>query len=241
MTGLDEKIRAIKAGKNPGKHKSAKERANGKAVKRVPTVRKKADEQDELFAHAYVRHGCNGTKAYLEVFPNVKPESASVLGWKRLRKVNVQRILFPLLESLMEKNAVDTEWVLTRWLEQANGSPLDYFHITSDGELGDLDLNGISDAERRNLKTIKVNRTFIAGREGADDKINENITITVADQQHAVDMFAKYMRMLTEKMPEEDRDRIGNLIEQGVKRIRACKDLDAWRDIDIGGQFNDAV
>jgi len=244
MSSLDDKIAALKAKQGirdapeppaagaPKKAKKAapKTKANGKAVKKVSTKRQKATENYELFSHAYIRHGCNATGAYTELHPDCTPESAATMGWRLLRNVEVQRILFPLLEALMEKNAVDTEFVLNRWLEQANGSALDYFHIEEDGRLGALDLTSITDAQRRNLKSIKI----------SDTKYGQSISITVADQQKAVEMFAKYLQMLTEKAEPEDADRIGDLIEAGVKRIRANKDLNAWKDGAFDTKFSDA-
>ena len=136
----------------------------------------------------------------------------------------VQRILSPLLETLLEKNKVDTEFVISRLLEQANGSALDFFH----GRLGALDLASITDAQRRNLKSIKI----------TDTKYGQSISIAVSDQQRAVEMFAKYLQMFTKELEPEDAGRIGDLIEAGVKRIWANKDLNAWREIVAEGTFS---
>ena len=184
----------------------------------------------ESFAHAFIRHGCNASAAYRDaISPNCKPDTARVEGHKYLTKPAVQSILAPLLEALMQKNEVDTEFVLSRLLEQANASPLDYFHITEDGCLGELDLSAVQDHERRTLRSIKV----------TNNKYGRTITVTVSDQQKAIEMFAKYLDMFRQEDSPEQERRIGDRIEQGVKRIRANRDLQAWKEGSIEGKFSE--
>ena len=134
-----------------------------------------------------------------------------------------------MLQKLLRKAQVDREWVLNRLTEQANASALDYFTQTSAGQLELRDMNELSDAMRRNLKSIKISKT----------KNGRSISVTVVDQQQAVGMLAKFLQMFTKKADREDAGRIGDLIERGVKRIRACKDLDAWRDVGVDDKFSD--
>lgn len=244
MSTLDEKVAALKAKQGsrdgqeqPGvrtaskkKKPARKKKNNGQSTKKCSDQRDKATDNYELFSHAYIRHGCNATGAYKELHPECNPGTAATSGWRLLRNVDVQRILFPLLEELMKKNTVDTEFVLRRWLEQANGSALDYFRVEEDGRLGALDLASITTAQRRNLKSIKI----------SDTKYGQSISITVSDQQRAIEMFAKYLQMFAEKDSPEDSRKIGDLIEAGVRRIRACKDINAWKDLGFDGGFSDA-
>lgn len=146
-----------------------------------------------------------------------------------LSKPMVQGVLAPLLEALMEKGEVDAKWVLMRWYENSMASPLDYFTITDDGQLGGLDLSAITDAQRTNLRSIEQVPTEYGTR----------IKVTVVDQQKATEMFAKYLKMLVPKLDEEDIDRIGDLLEEGVKRIRKQQDLGAWKDAAIEGKFTE--
>ncbi len=247
MSALDDKLAALLAKQgfgpaqpdtslpktSPGKdQKNTTVAGNGK--KKTTTISKanapsKTYENSLKFAHAYVRLQCNATAAYKDLFPDVTDASASTLGWKLLRKVEVQRILFPLLEGLMEKNEVDTQFVIGRLLEQADASPLDYFNITEHGTIDGLDLTSVTPAQRRNLKSIQI----------SDTRYGQTIKVTVVDQQKAVEMFAKYLQMFTREMDEDDVERIGDLIEQGVKRIRKNKDLDAWKEGALDGQFSE--
>ena len=46
--------------------------------------------KEKLFIDAYVKHKGNATLAYMEISPDCKKESARVLGWRWLRKVNIK-------------------------------------------------------------------------------------------------------------------------------------------------------
>lgn len=189
----------------------------------------------QMFAHAYVRSGCNATAAYLETHPGVTPATAAQQGMVWLRKAQTQAVLAPLLEGLMQKNEVDTEFVLSRLLEQANASPLDYFTI-DEGGWPSIDMSAVNDAQRRNLRSVKITENTTVNNDG-EERTTRSVTVTVVDQQKAIEMFAKYLKMFTQELAEEDLGRIGDMIEAGVKRIRANKDLDAWRTID--GEFSE--
>jgi hypothetical protein len=84
-----------------------------------------------------------------------------------------------------------------------------------------LDFSNLTEDQRLNLKEITVTPT----------KYGTKYSIKTYDAQHAVDMIAKHLGLLVDRLPEKDAGRIGDLIEAGVKRIRATKDLDAWQDI----------
>jgi len=219
-------------------------KANGKRAQ-PPVVRKQQarrteDDKAQAFAHSYVATGCNATEAYKRAISDrCKDSTAATEGHKYLRKPKVQQYLAPLLEALMAKNEVDAEWVLRRWKEQADGSPLDYFQITDDGDLGQLDLNGITDEQRRNLKEIRVTENTTRNSKDDTEYTTRTVHVKVYDAQKAVEMFAKYLKMLTRDLEEEDVSRIGDLIEAGVKRIRASKDLDAWKNAATEGEFSE--
>ena len=57
--------------------------------------------KEQEFLKAYIELKGNATKAYLKVFPHVKPESARVLGCNLLAKINI-----PIAE-LMDKMGID--------------------------------------------------------------------------------------------------------------------------------------
>ena len=180
-----------------------------------------------LFCLAYIKHGLNGAAAYRATHPKASPKTASVEASRYLAKPSVQDILQPMLRESFAKAKLDADFVLRRWLSQSKASPLDYFKITKDGKLGGVDLSNLTEDQRLNLKAIKITPT----------KFGETISVTVCDQAHALDMIARYLGLLTEKQPKENAERIGDLLEQGVNRIRETKDLDGWKDMIIDGEF----
>lgn len=247
---LEARLKQLKAEGDEPEPKKPKAKTKAPAVKRKaarpkggPRSSRTAEEKAQLFANAYVRHGCNATLAYKDaISPTCKDTTAQVQGHKYLSKPMVQRYLAPLLEALMEKNEVDAEWVLARWKEQADGSPLDYFYQTPGGDLNLRDLDDFTEVERRNLKSLKVTKsvTEVEGAKGSFTTTTRYTWhVTVQDQQKAVEMFAKYLGLLTRTLDEEEVSRIGDLIEAGVKRIRASKDLDAWQQVAIEGEFSE--
>jgi len=255
MTSLDDKVKALLerqgltdtataagAAAAPEKQKkpAAKKRAKRIVPKKVATRPNKAAEKAELFAHAYVRTGCNATAAYREaISPNCKDNTAQVEGHKYLSKPMVQQVLAPLLEGLMQKNEVDTEFVISRLLEQANASPLDYFHVDDRGQIVGIDLTGVTEGQRRNLKSIRMTENTFTDKSG-NDHTTRSWVITVVDQQKAVEMFARYLKMFsTLEEDAVDAYRIGDRLAEGVKRIRASRDLDAWKDDAIDAKFSE--
>ena len=252
MTELDDKINRLLKNqgvkKNEPDQPAAKPAAKKKAPAKKKTKKRPAKKKavatskvdPELFAHRYIQYHCNGTAAYLSIRPDVKPESAAVSANKLLRTAKVQNVIWPLLEALLEKESAQSEWVIKRWLEQAEASPLDYFTITSDGNLGGLDLTNLSPAQRRNLKSIKYNKTTstsISAKGTETETVTERWDVTVVDQQKAVELMAKMLGMLTPQLEKETEDRIGELLERGVQRIRKMGDPEAWRTLE--GEFSE--
>ena len=230
MASLDDKLKQLLSdqgldGADVPKPKKQKPKP---VVKRVATRPNKAAERAEMFAHAYVRHGCNATAAYKELRPNSKNTTAQVEGSKYLCKPIVQRIIEPLLAGLMEKNGVDTEWAIARLMDQANGSALDYFKEVR-GELTFVGMDALTDVQRRNVKAVKI----------TNNQWGQSVSLTVNDQQKAVELLGRYLQMFTKELDPEDESRIGDLIEAGVKRIRENKDLNAWKLGAYEGTFSE--
>jgi len=195
--------------------------------KRRHRVGKKATLNNVRFCQELIRAGLNAKAAYLKVHPEVTPRTAEVNGHRMLRNAEVQAVLLPMLEKLFIDAGIEADYVFKRWVEMSQASPLDYFKIAKDGKLGELDLSNLTEAQRLNLKAIKVTQT----------KFGETITVTVCDQARAVNMIAKHLGLLTEKTDNKDVERIGDIIEKGVARIKATKDLDGWKDMIIDGKL----
>ena len=231
MSDLDDKIAALKAKQGLGEGTAPAPEAP-KAKKRVAKKQRvhnnKAAVNYERFAHVYVSSGCNATEAYRAVKPGCTDMTAAVEGSKLLRKPNTMSIVEPLLAALMDKHKVDTEFAIARLLDQANGSALDYFKEVG-GELAFIGLDALTDVQRRNVKSVKISK----------NQWGQSVHLTVNDQQKAVELLGRYLQMFTKDIEPEDVERIGDLIEAGVKRIRANKSLQDWKLGAYEGTFSE--
>jgi len=70
--------------------------------------------------------------------------------------------------------------------------------------------------------------------------LHTTTTIKVVDQQRAVEMIAKHLGLLVNRMAVENVQRIGDLIEQGVDRIKKTRNLDGWKDIVLDAELIDS-
>jgi phage terminase small subunit len=80
-------------------------------------------ETEERFCREYA--DClNATEAYLRVFPDGKRTTAATLGWRLLRKVEIQarvaELNTELRERITERAVVDREWVIARLVENVD-------------------------------------------------------------------------------------------------------------------------
>lgn len=198
-----------------------------KPRKRRSKVISKKAVTDELFAHALIRNSMNATAAYRELHPKCSDKTASVEGHKNLAKPSVIAELTPLLEDLFIDAGIETEYVFRRWLEFASATPLDYFRVDDEGYFRMIPTDNLTPAMRTNLRELKVTTT----KSNDGERLHQTVTLKVVDQQKAVDTIGKHLGLLIEKLAEEDIERIGDLIERGVKRIKATKDLDGWKQV----------
>lgn len=241
MSELDNKINALLAKQGIDEPDTAKKKkTKKKAVAKKRPAKKKSKKRPakvatlhgvdpELFAHAYIRNHCQAVAAYRELRPDLAERTLQSHSYKLLESAEVQRVLWPLLEGVMEKAEVESEEIIKRWLEQANASPLDYFHVNERGQLGGIDLTNMTEAQRRNLRSIQV----------TDTQHGQSIKITVVDQQKATELLAKTLGMLQIQIDPQTEDRIGDLLEAGVKRIQRKMDADAWKRAAVDGEFSD--
>ncbi len=248
MTSLAENLRALEAGEKLAQRKPAKKRVNGEAAeieagqgslkdnlaamkagkpaKKVPARRKangRAVAKHRIdrtrFCQELIKHGMNASAAYRALSPSVNANTAKVEGHRLLTDPNVVKILTPMLEKLFTDAGIEVQWVFRRWLEIAEGSAADYF--TFDTGYPVLNMSDLTPAQMRNLKSITI----------TEHKYGTNYKIETYDAQQAINMVGRHLGLLTEKIANEDVERIGDMLERAVKRIKATKDLDAWKDI----------
>jgi len=234
MDSVDSKVAALIAKQGfvavpekPEPKAKPKPRAR-KPAEKVVSPPTKAAVNYERFAHVYVSSGCNATEAYRAVKPGCTDMTAAVNGSRLLRNAKTQAFVEPLLAALMDKHKVDTEFAIARLLDQSNGSALDYFKEVG-GELEFIGMDSLTDVQRRNVKSVKISK----------NQWGQSVSLTVNDQQKAVELLGRYLQMFTKEIEPEDVERIGDLIEAGVKRIRANRDLQAWQSGAFEGTFSE--
>ena len=208
---LKENLQKLKDGQLPEKP-AARDKVNGRAIAKHRIDRTR-------FCQELIKHGMNASAAYRALSPSVNANTAKVEGHRLLTDPNVVKILTPMLEKLFTDAAIDVEYVLRRWLEIAEGSAADYF--TFEDGYPVLNMSDLTPAQMRNLKSITI----------TEHKYGTNYKIETYDAQKAIDLVGRHVGLLIEKLPDEDVERIGDMLERAVKRIKATKDLDAWKDI----------
>ena len=196
------------------------------AAKKRPRVRKKKNNGVTIridrarFAQELIKNSMNATEAYMAVAPNASRKSAASAGYMLIRESETLDILTPLLEGLFIDAGIEAEYVFRRWLEIASGSAMDYFTIDESGHPV-LDMSAMTPAMHRNLKSLTISQT----------QHGTNYKIETYDAQKAIDTIGKHLGLLVDKLADEDVERIGDMIERGVKRIKSTKDLDGWKDV----------
>jgi len=227
---LKDDIAAVQADKPKAKPAPKKRTPAKKAVSKVIS---KPEAIHRLFAEALIRNELNATAAYKEIKPNVTDKTAAANGHKLLRTTETIEILTPMLERLFIKAGIETEYVFRRWVEFAQATPLDYFRVDEDGYMILRPTDDLTPAQRTNLREIKLTTTKSADGE----YINQNVQVKVVDQQKAVDTIGKHLGLLVDKLDADDVERIGDLLERGINRIRETKDLDGWKDVILDAEF----
>lgn len=214
MTITAEQLAAVK---KPAKRKPVARKKSTRTKKKTTKATIRVDRTK--FCQELIKNSMCASKAYQAVCPKVTNGSAKTLGNRLLTEVDTIEILTPMLKALFVDAGIEADYIFKRWLEIAEGSAADYF--TFDGGYPRLDMSDMTPAQRANLKKI----TITPGQFGT------KYSIETYDAQRAVSEIAKHLGLLVEKLDDKDIDRIGDLIEMGVARIKKYKDLDAWKSI----------
>ena len=230
MTTLKDNLAKVKAGKLTGKHQTSQRKpgkGNGRAVAGCKIDRK-------LFCRELIKAGMDATIAYKAVSPRVTHATARNNGSRMLAEAGTVKILQPMLARLFSKAGIDANYVFRRWAEMSEASPLDYFEVTDSGDLGSLRLNDLTPAQRCNLQSIKVTEYMSEGV-----VTSRTTQVKVLNQQRAIEMIAKHLGLLVGRLAQEDVERIGDVIERGISRIKKSRDLDGWKDIVLDAEFTE--
>jgi phage terminase small subunit len=69
-------------------------------------------EQHKLFARNLLKHKFNQTKAYIETYPDSKPNSAKVDASRLLTNANLTEYIQQLVEEQEKEDMITVEWVI---------------------------------------------------------------------------------------------------------------------------------
>jgi len=78
-------------------------------------MRNELNNMEKAFVRAYIENSFNGTRAYLSLKPETKPESAGVMATRMLRKVKVKEEIDRILERGEPNNQFTREKILGRF------------------------------------------------------------------------------------------------------------------------------
>jgi len=247
MTVTPEQLAAVKAGqpvekaaaKNNTKHNHTVNGAPGtakKTKKAAPRGKKKSTGTTiridrARFCQELIANSMNATAAYKAVSPKVTDKTAAANGHKLLRETETIDILTPMVAKLFIDAGIEADYVFKRWVEMSQASPFDYFWIDDEGNMHLRATETLTQAQKLNCRKIKITENITRNKKDDTEYRTVRTELETVDQQKAVDTIGKHLGLLVEKLDEESIDRIGDLIEQGVARIRASKDLDGWKSI----------
>ena len=215
--------------------KKARKKATKKKVAKKPVRKKRGSVSLRIdrkrFALALIANSMNATKAYLAVSPKVTDKTAATRGMQVLREAETIQYLTPMLQKLFIEAGIEADYVFKRWVEMSQATPYDYFKVAEDGHMILRSSDSLTHAQKLNCKKLKVTRNEATSKDGETLYVTTRTELEVVDSQRAISEIAKHLGLLVDKMAEEDVERIGDLIERGVKRIKATKDLDGWKDV----------
>lgn len=143
----------------------------------------------------------NATEAWSRVHKGCNRESAMRLGSRWLRKVEVQKEIQEYFKA--KHMAVDE--VLGRLAEQARASHNPFVEITSDGFVY-FDFSNPEAREYMHLiKKIKTKRQrLVEGHgEGAETWEHEWVEVELHDQQRALELIGRHLKLFNDKLEVE--------------------------------------
>lgn len=239
MTVTKEQLAAVKNGK------PVRKRAARKKTKKKP-VRTKSANGATLridrgrFCKELIKNGMNASAAYRAVSPKATARTAGQQGFVLLKEPETIAILTPMLAKLFRDAGIEADYVFRRWLEMSQATPYDYFTVDDEGVTKLRPESELTPAQRLNVRKLKVTVNETQNKKGDRLYITTRTELETVDQQRAVSEIAKHLGLLVDKLADEDVERIGDMIEKGVARIKANKDLDAWKELIEEAEFTEA-
>jgi len=145
----------------------------------------------------------NATQAYRRVWPKASYKTANVEGCKLLAKPSIQHELSIVLTELAKRVGINTRKVLRETAAVAFLDHADVFEEGWDGSPKPKKWNEIPPSARKAISSVKIKRKVIAGEEGQDSYILEEIEYKFHDKNKAIDTLCKRLGLTRTKAEQK--------------------------------------
>jgi len=169
----------------------------------------------------------NATQAYRRVWPNVSYATARANAHRLLTYAHIQDELSNVREELSRRTGINARKVLRETAAVAFLDHADVFEEGWDGSPKPKKWNEIPPAARKAISSVKIKRKVIAGEEGQDSYILEEIEYRFHDKNKAIDTLCKRLGLTRTKA------------EQKLAETAAGSQIDEKQEtrvVGIGGQ-----
>lgn len=157
---------------------------------------------DELFVHAWMSNGFKVIEAYLATYPKVSRITASKNGKAKLKEPLVAAYTCGVLRTHLDKYEVTESNIIS---ELANIAFFDIKDVvTKDGSV----INNVNDMTEKARRCIG---SITAGHDG-------KTTIKICDKEKALELLAKYLKLLTDVHQFKDSDDLMVAIKEARKQ-----------------------
>ncbi len=153
-------------------------------------IKRKAEEREEMFAHAYIAFKFNGKQAAVSI--GVDPRSAETIASRLLRTVKVQSILTEHVAQIVEKHGLTADHVMSEAKKMGFANMLDYISVQSDGSAV-IDFANVTRDQFAAVGEITVDE-YTEGR-GDDSRQVKRTKFKLHDKLAALSLILRYITM----------------------------------------------
>ncbi len=145
----------------------------------------------------------NATQAYRRVWPNVSYATARANAHRLLTYAHIQDELSHVREELSRRTGISARKVLRETAAIAFLDHADVFEEGWDGSPKPKKWNEIPPPARKAISSVKIKRKVIAGEEGQDSYILEEIEYRFHDKNKAIDTLCKRLGLTRTKAEQK--------------------------------------
>ncbi len=175
----------------------------------------KIKKEHQIFINEYLTNGLNGTKAYQKAYPKASSETARANASKLLTSTNISEEIKKQTKETLDNNKISLEYEVIRQyivIATTNTSLI----IPKINKMEDIDK--LSDDEKICIKSVKTTKKFYR------KKVYKDIFIEFHDKLKAIEMLAKYMKIIENNEKLDITYNIPNGTLEYVNYLMNCKD-----------------